>query len=49
MKKFEYLCKRIYGDGEKTTVGLNKLGQEGWELVAAHEGSWMYFKREIKE
>ena len=49
MKKFEYLIKEnLY------TNALNKLGQEGWELVSivyvpTSYTKCFYFKREIIE
>lgn len=41
MKQFEYFIISAY---ELNRVELNKLGSEGWELVAFNYG-WAYFKR----
>jgi hypothetical protein len=46
MKKYEYKCVSILGDGERTTRILNEYGQQGWELVCTC-WIWHYFKREI--
>ena len=45
MKQFEYkVLSSIVGTEKK----LNKLGFEGWELVAVFDGR-LYLKREYKE
>ncbi len=46
---WEYL-RRIVGDGEYSDGYMNKLGNEGWELVSAQRDpatyrTWMLFKR----
>jgi hypothetical protein len=47
MKKWEYKCIFIFGNGETATRILNSYGQEGWELVCVVGIFWNYFKREI--
>ncbi|MBP5338904.1 MAG: hypothetical protein J6Z14_06315 [Prevotella sp.] len=45
MKHFEYkVVNRLIGVEKR----LNELGFEGWELVAADQGKYI-FKREYKE
>ncbi len=45
MKHFEYkVVTRLIGVEKK----LNQLGYEGWELVAANSGQYI-FKREYKD
>ena len=45
MKRFEYkVLNRLVGVEKK----LNQLGYEGWELVAANGGQYV-FKREYSE
>ena len=45
MKQFEYkVINRLVGVEKK----LNQMGFEGWELVAAYGGQYI-FKREYKE
>ena len=46
MKQFEY--KKIVITEEPTTIALNKLGCEGWELVVEFKYVWI-FKREIEK
>ena len=48
MKKYEYLCVSIMGEGKRTTEKLNEYGKEGWELVCG-VALWHYFKRELVE
>lgn len=45
MKQFEY---RVFTSMVGTEKKLNKLGFEGWELVAVYGGQ-IYMKREYKE
>ena len=45
MKQFEY---KVYTPFLASDEKLNKLGAEGWELVAV-DGGTFYFKREYKE
>jgi hypothetical protein len=47
MKKYEYKCVRILGDGEKTAKVMNEYGLQGWEFVSSWF-IWHYFKREIQ-
>lgn len=46
MDRFEYKYISILGGVKSTTKALNKLGQEGWELVAVCLTSY-YFKRKL--
>lgn len=55
MKKWEYkIIDNALGVNPDDTVGLNYLGEEGWELVAVRKsdceyGGWkFYFKREVE-
>ena len=43
MKKYEYLARPLLSQDD-----LNKLGQDGWELVCVN-GTVYIFKREIVE
>ena len=43
MKKYEYLARPLLSQDD-----LNKLGQDGWELVCVN-GTMYIFKREIVE
>jgi hypothetical protein len=43
MKKYEYLARPLLSQDD-----LNKLGQDGWELVCVN-GTMYIFKREIHE
>jgi hypothetical protein len=43
MKKYEYLARPSLSQDD-----LNKLGQDGWELVCVN-GSLYIFKRELPE
>jgi len=43
MKKFEYISTHL-----EFNKDLNKLGQEGWELVCVNQNIFI-FKREIPE
>ena len=47
MKKYQYKCVMIIGDGQKTVDKLNEYGNEGWELVSVWN-SWHYFKRVVE-
>ena len=47
MKKYEYKCVFISGNGEKTTKIMNEYGQQGWEFVNSN-WCWHYFKRAIE-
>lgn len=56
MKKFEYLVKKIEIYGTSHQKELNKLGEEGWELVCTTRSAdkydlstFLYFKRKIIE
>ena len=46
MQKYEYKIEEIFVKGNVKT--MNKLGQEGWELVSVYNSN-MYFKRKIEE
>lgn len=48
MKKYEYKCVAIMGNGERTTRILNEYGKQGWELVSVML-FWHYFKKEIQD
>lgn len=47
---FEYLIRR-YSTVQERLDGLNKLGAQGWELVAVNETGYefyeFYFKRRV--
>jgi hypothetical protein len=43
MKKYEYISRPL-----ETNDHLNKLGQEGWELICVNQNIFI-FKREIPE
>ena len=46
MPKYEYKIEEIFVKGN--TKIMNKLGQEGWELVSVYNSN-MYFKRQIEK
>lgn len=46
MKKYEYQCISIWGNGERTKRILDEYGLDGWELVAVWT-FWHYLKREV--
>ena len=47
MKKYEYKCVFICGNGERTSGIMNEYGQQGWEFVNSH-WCWHYFKRQLE-
>jgi len=49
MKRFEYKFTAIWNSGSSLEHELNRLGQEGWELVVMYEKYYFIFKRELKE
>ena len=46
MPKYEYKIEKIFLIGNE--IIMNKLGQEGWELVNVYNSA-MYFKKQIEE
>lgn len=50
MKKFEYKIEELCRTNEETCSLLNKLGEQGWELVSIDKrsGIFAYFKRCVK-
>jgi len=49
MKKFEYKFTAIWNSGSYLEGELNRLGQEGWELVACREKYYFIFKRKLQD
>ena len=59
MKQYEYMVQQIqislksvftYDKSEynkQISEKLNEFGEEGWELCGV-DGTWFYFKREVK-
>ncbi len=47
MKKFEYKLVIVQTSNHSAMPYINKIGQEGWELVTVSDKDEFIFKREI--